>query len=71
MKIKTCPFCGATAEAIQDTASDYKRDWTWFIMCNGPKEHHLDLCSDTEEEAINEWNERSLKEKLDVILNEN
>ena len=70
MRIKKCPFCGAEARAIENTDSDYSRNFYWFVMCNGPKNHMLDMCADTREDAILTWNERSLKDKLDEVLNE-
>ena len=62
-EIKNCPFCGAPAKIT--LWSDAERAFwgldsplhsTYRIECNNG--HALDDCRDTEEEAIEVWNQR-------------
>lgn len=57
MIIKDCPFCGSKAKLIRNTFGDsYKENYA--ISCTGKKTHQMDYWGDTEQEAVDEWNER-------------
>ncbi len=57
MNIKTCPFCGDVCEVVSTTFGDWSKA-VYTVRCLGDKQHSLDSWSETEEEAIQEWNER-------------
>lgn len=57
-ELKSCPFCGAYAAfEYWNTQSD--KHILVRAKCIGRHEHSLDHWDDTEEEAIETWNERA------------
>ena len=54
-KLKPCPFCGGEAEVVFG-ACDYN---VYQVCCTGANCHAMAGWSDTEEEAIEEWNRRA------------
>ena len=57
-ELKRCPFCGTEA-AFEYWNTESDKHILVRVKCVGDVEHALDRWDDTEEEAIETWNERA------------
>jgi hypothetical protein len=55
ISIKSCPFCGGSAEIESTTFGDSMRE---YYRVNCVNNHSLDWWSDTPHEAADMWNQR-------------
>jgi hypothetical protein len=60
MEIKPCPFCGEKPEVVDD-------GYGWMVVCDGDSHYARAGLFMTEEQAVEEWNKRRIKNSNKVI----
>ena len=54
--LKPCPHCGQKARLVQDTSSDYERNWSFLVECTNP---NCGPYHEKSKDAIEWWNGRN------------